>query len=245
MKRLDQKIALVTGAASGIGKAITERFLQEGALVVATDINQEALNQLKQEFTNVETVLLNVTSEDDWKQAIQHVIQTHGRIDILINNAGITSEKPIHEVTPEEYDKVVLVNSRSVFLGLKHAIPEMVNQKSGAIVNMASVTAIVGMGLNPYTASKGAVRAMSKAAATQYGHFNIRVNSVCPGVIETPMTKGLSTSRDQLNYILSQTPLQRLGKPEDIANAVLFLASDESSYVTGLDLIVDGGYSAK
>ncbi|TCS95453.1 SDR family NAD(P)-dependent oxidoreductase [Hazenella coriacea] len=245
MKRLSKKIALVTGAASGIGKAITKKFIEEEALVIATDINKEALNQLKQEYPEVDPVVLNVTSEDDWKKAIHHVMNTHGRIDILVNNAGITSEKPIDEVTPEEYDKVVLVNSRSVFLGLKHTLPEMAKQKSGAVVNMASVTAIVGMGLNPYTASKGAVRAMSKAAATQYGHFNVRVNSVCPGVIETPMTQGLSASRDQLTYLLSQTPLQRLGRPEDIANAVLFLASDESSYVTGLDLIVDGGYAAK
>ncbi|MBY0121413.1 SDR family NAD(P)-dependent oxidoreductase [Bacillus sp. S/N-304-OC-R1] len=244
MGRLDNKVAIVTGGASGIGEYMVDLFSKEGATVIAADINQEALERASQK-ENVHGLKLDVSNEEDWKQLLQDVKERFGRIDILVNNAGISSEKPMKDVTMDDWQKLSAINGFGTFLGLKHVFPYMEEQKSGAIVNISSYTAQIGMGVNPYAASKGSVRAISKAAAVQFGRSGIRVNTLFPGVIETPMTKGLQSSQAAVEQLIAMTPLKRLGQPADIANAALFLVSDEASYISGAELTIDGGYSAQ
>ena len=219
-------------------------FREEGAIVIAADVNEAALADVEQ-LENVEGIKLDVSSEADWKQAVQQIVKRHGRIDILVNNAGISSEKGIDETTLDDWNLMFKINGYGPFLGMKYVIPEMKKQGKGSIVNLSSYTAMVGMGLNTYTASKGAVRSISKAAATQYGHAGVRVNAVFPGVIETPMTQGLQSSHETLKQLIAMTPLQRLGQPEDVAKAILFLASDDAAYITGAELTIDGGFTAR
>lgn len=244
MKRLENKVAIITGGASGMGERMAHLFSQEGATVIAADINEAALEKIS-EFDNIHAMKLNVASEEDWQQLLKEVKERFGKIDILVNNAGISSEKPVEEVNIDDWQKMLTINGFGPFLGIKHVVPYMKEQKKGAIVNISSFTAQIGMGFNPYSASKGSVRAMSRAAATQYGRAGIRVNAVFPGIIETPMTKNLEATKGYVEQMVAATPLQRLGQPEDIANAVLFLASDESSYITGAELVIDGGFSAQ
>ncbi|HEY9577098.1 MAG TPA: SDR family oxidoreductase [Pseudobacillus sp.] len=244
MKRLENKVAIITGGASGIGEQMVHRFSKEGATVIAADINETALAKIS-EVDNVHGMKLNVASEDDWIQLLKDVKEKFGKIDILVNNAGISSEKPAEEVNIDDWQKMLTINGFGPFLGIKHIVPYMKEQKKGSIVNISSFTAQIGMGFNPYSASKGSVRAISKAAATQYGRFGIRVNALFPGIIETPMTKGLESTKSYVEQLVAATPLQRLGKPEDIANAALYLASDEASFITGAELVIDGGYSAQ
>ncbi|WP_203362843.1 SDR family oxidoreductase [Bacillus sp. REN10] len=242
MGRLDNKVAIVTGGASGIGEKMVDRFSQEGAIVIAADINEAALEKVSQK-ENVYGMKLDVSSDEGWANLTKKVNERFGKIDILINNAGISSEKPMEEITEKDWQLMMTINSFGPFLGMKHVAPYM--QEQGSIVNISSFTAQIGMGLNHYSASKGAVRAISKAAATFYGRSGIRVNALFPGIIETPMTKGLETSKELLKQLEAATPLQRLGQPEDIANAALYLASDEASFVTGAELVIDGGFSAQ
>src|SRR5699024_3886354 len=179
-----------------------------------------------------------------WQALVDKVEKEYGRIDILINNAGVSSEKSIEEITYKDWEFLMKINGFGTMLGIKYVAPLMVKNKQGSIVNLSSVTAQVGMGLNVYSASKGSVRAISKAAATEYGRNGVRVNAVFPGVIETPMTKNLESSAETLQQINALTPLGRLGQPEEVARAILFLASDDASYITGAELAIDGGYSA-
>ncbi len=242
MGRLQDKVAIITGGASGIGQTMATLFADEGATVIVADVNEEVVNKVSDK--GMHGMKLDVSSEKEWKELVEKVDQQFGKIDILVNNAGITSEKTVDEITYKDWEKLSKVNGFGTFLGLKYVAPYMAKQNKGAIVNLSSVTAQVGMGLNAYSASKGSVRAISKAAATQYGRNSVRVNAVFPGVIETPMTKGLKESSEALARINAMTPLQRLGKPEEVANAILFLASDEASFITGAELAIDGGYSA-
>src|SRR5690625_2906014 len=244
MGKLDGKVAIVTGGASGIGKGIVEAFQSEGATVIAADINEEAIKAVS-EIENVHGMKLDVSSEENWQSFAKDVKEKFGSIDILVNNAGVASEKPFTDITQDDWNFLMTINGFGPFVGMKHIAPIMAEQGKGSIVNISSYTAIIGQGYNHYTASKGAVRAMSKAAATQFGRQGVRVNALFPGIIETPMTKALSTSKDLLDQLVQATPLQRLGKPEDIANAVLFLASDSSSYITGAEIVIDGGFSAQ
>lgn len=188
---------------------------------------------------------LDVSSEEDWKKLVQDVDEKFGKIDILVNNAGITSEKGIDQVTYEDWEPLLKINGFGTMLGLKHLGAYMKKQQKGSIVNLSSVTAQVGMGLNSYSASKGSVRAISKAAASELGHAGVRVNAVFPGIIRTPMSEGLESSSEALAQIEAMTPLQRIGEPDEVANAILFLASDEASFITGAELPIDGGYSAR
>lgn len=243
MGRLDGKVAIVTGGASGIGAKIVERFVQEGATVIAADINEDVIKNL-QTSEKLIGMTLDVSSEESWDDLTKEVKEKYCKIDILVNNAGISSEKPLQNVDYEDWERNNKINGFGAMLGMKYAVPHMLENNQGAIVNLSSVTALVGMGLNSYTASKGAVRAITKAAATEYGAQGIRVNAVFPGVIETPMVADLQESAETLAQINALTPMGRLGKPEEIANAILFLASDESSYITGAELAIDGGYSA-
>lgn len=242
MGRLKGKVAIITGGASGIGEKIVQRFHEENAIVIAADINEQALKQISKE--QVHGKKLDVTSEEDWKRLVDEVKSEFGKIDILVNNAGISTEKTIEQIDYHEWEKLSKINGFGALLGLKYVAPEMAAANKGSIVNLSSVTALTGMGLNTYTASKGAVRAFSKAAAVEFGGSGVRVNAVFPGVIATPMTEGLEESGEALARINAMTPMQRLGQPEEVANAILFLASDEASYITGAELAIDGGYSA-
>lgn len=244
MKKLEGKVAIITGGASGIGRKMVDVFREEGATVIAADVNEKALEEVSQ-LENVVGIKLDVSSEEDWKKAVEEVVEKHGKIDILVNNAGISSEKSIEETTLNDWNLMLKINGYGPFLGMRYVIPEMVKQGKGSVVNLSSYTAKVGMGLNTYTASKGAVRSISKAAATQYGHAGVRVNAVFPGVIETPMTQTLQSSQEVLKQLIAMTPLQRLGKPEDVAKAILFLASDDAAYITGAELTIDGGFTAR
>lgn len=244
MGRLDNKVAIITGGASGIGEKMVDLFSKEGAIVIAADINEEALERANQK-ENVHGMKLNVASDESWQEFAKEVNDRFGRIDILVNNAGISSEKPYQEINLEDWQKMMSINSFGPFAGMKHVAPYMAANNKGSIINISSYTAQIGQGFNHYSASKGAVRAISKAAATTFGRQGIRVNALFPGIINTPMTQGLSSSKDLLGRLIQATPLQRLGEPEDIANAALFLASDESSYISGAELIIDGGFSAQ
>ena len=244
MGRLDSKVAIVTGGASGIGEGMVDLFAKEGATVIAADINEEALKKADAK-ENVHGLKLNVASDEDWAAFAKDVKERFGTIDILINNAGISSEKPFTDIDINDWQKMMSINSFGPFAGMKHIAPIMAEQGKGSIVNISSYTAQIGQGFNHYSASKGAVRAISKAAATTFGRQGVRVNALFPGIVETPMVQALSTSKELLGQLEKATPLQRLGKPEDIANAALFLASDEASYITGAELVIDGGFSAQ
>jgi len=242
--KLDKKVAIVTGGASGIGERMVDLFAAEGAIVIAADINEEALERASQK-QNVYGMKLNVASDDDWAALAKEVNERFGKIDILVNNAGISSEKPFQEINIDDWQKMLSINGFGPFAGMKHVTPYMAAQNKGSIINISSYTALIGQGYNHYSASKGAVRAISKAAATAFGRQGIRVNALFPGIIETPMTQALSTSKELLDRLIQATPLQRLGQPDDIAKAALFLASDDSSYITGSEIVIDGGYSAQ
>ncbi|MEF2248436.1 SDR family NAD(P)-dependent oxidoreductase [Paenibacillus sp. IITD108] len=244
MGRLNNKVAIITGGASGIGESMVDLFAQEGAIVIAADINEAALEKASQK-QNVYGMKLNVASDEDWQALAKEVNERFGKIDILVNNAGISSEKPYQEINAEDWQKMLTINGFGPFAGMKHVTPYMAAQNKGSIINISSYTALIGQGFNHYSASKGAVRAISKAAAAAFGRQGIRVNALFPGIIETPMTQALSTSKELLGRLIQATPLQRLGQASDIAQAALFLASDDSSYITGSELVIDGGYSAQ
>ncbi|MFC0300253.1 SDR family NAD(P)-dependent oxidoreductase [Virgibacillus soli] len=243
MGRLQDKVAIVTGGASGIGAMIVDRFVKEGATVIAADINEDALNKAS-EKENVYGMKLDVTSEEGWKSLTKDVQEKFGKIDILINNAGVSTEKTIDELDYKDWEFLNKINGFGTMLGMKYTVPYMTENKKGAVVNLSSITSQVGMGLNSYSASKGAVRAITRAAATQYARNGVRVNAVFPGVIQTPMVASLESSDQALAQINAMTPMGRLGKPEEVASAILFLASDDASYITGVELPIDGGYTA-
>lgn len=233
-----------------MGKADALLFAKEGAKVVITDIQDEKIQAVAKEITDQGGVAValtqDVTSEEDWARVTETALTRFGKIDILVNNAGISSATPFLETDLELWNKVMNINVTSVFLGQKYVIPHMINGGGGSIVNISSIAGLTGgSGTGPYTASKGAVRLLTKATAVDYAKHNIRANSIHPGYIETPMTKDLMADENMRNWFLSQTPIPRLGQAEDIAKGVLFLASDESSYITGIELPIDGGYSAK
>jgi len=244
MGKLTGKVAIITGGASGIGAGIVDVFQREGATVIAADINEEALAKAS-EKDNVHGMKLDVSSDEAWVNFAKEVKEKFGSIDILVNNAGVASEKAFNTIDKNDWDFMMTINGFGPFAGMKHIAPIMAKQGKGSIVNMSSYTAQIGQGFNHYTASKGAVRAMSKAAATEFGRQGVRVNAIFPGIIETPMTQALSDSKELLKQLVQATPLQRLGQPADIASAALFLASDDASYITGAELIIDGGFSAQ
>lgn len=250
MGRLDNKVAIITGAAGGMGLADALLFAKEGAKVVITDIQEEkilaAAEEINQNGGEALGVVHNVTSEEDWKRVVEEAIAKFGKIDILVNNAGISSPTPMMDTTVELWNKVMDINIKSVFLGQKYVIPHMIEGGGGSIVNISSIAGLTGgNGAGPYTASKGAVRMLTKATAVDFAKHNIRANSVHPGIIQTPMTEDLMKDEKMKAWFNSVTPLPRLGLAEDIAAGVLFLASDESSYITGIELPIDGGYTAK
>lgn len=243
MARLEGRVAIITGAARGMGAAHARRFVAEGAKVVLTDLNVEEGTALANELgENALFVEQNVTSADEWANVVAQAEKTFGPVNVLVNNAGISVSKSFLQMTEEEYRRIVDINQVSVFLGLKTVVPSMQKAGGGSIVNISSINGIVG-GAVGYTDTKFAVRGMTKAAAMECSHYGIRVNSVHPGVIETPMvTQGDAV--EAIKEFAKHIPLKRMAQPEEVTNLVLFLASDESSYSTGSEFIVDGGLTA-
>lgn len=247
MGRLSGKVAIVTGAARGMGASHARIFVREGATVILTDLNAEGGAALADELGDTATFLVHdVTDPSSWAAVVAKVVETHGTIDVLVNNAGILGPMAeTAELTEEGYDRVCAINQHSVFYGMKAVLPAMVRAKRGSIVNISS---IAGMAANygfpslAYVASKFAVRGMTKATAMEYGKHNIRVNSVHPGFIQTPM---MVEATDEVGgEALAQIPLGRIADPVEVSNLVLFLASDESSYITGSEHLVDAGMLA-
>lgn len=250
MGRLSGKVVLITGAASGIGKVIAILFAQEGAKVIATDINEEGgldtVKKIEQTEHKAEFMKLDVRNESEWQQVTKGILEKHGRLDVLVNNAGILLLKPLEETSEEEWKHVFHVNIMGVFFGCKYAVEGMKKAGGGSIINIASVYGIIGApNAAAYEASKGAVRALTKAAAADFAKYKIRVNSVHPGLIDTPMTADTIKDPEKTKQLLGATIMEYPGKPEEVALPVLMLASDESSYMTGSELIIDGGYTAQ
>lgn len=242
--RLKNKVAIITGGGGDIGRAIALRFSEEGAQVLVADISKEAGQETVEMINNRGGKAVfhrtDMTKEDEVKALIEKAIDTFQRIDILCNNAGVNcEEKKIPDVSLEEWQKVIDINLTGVFLGMKYAIPSM--EPGSSIVNIASIAGIKGQKLvSPYSASKSSVMTLTKTAATEFGRKNIRVNAVAPGVIDTKMVDDWRKT-DKWPILSTANALRRIGKAEEVANAVLFLASDEASFITGETLIVDGG----
>jgi 3alpha(or 20beta)-hydroxysteroid dehydrogenase len=254
MKRLDSKVCLVTGAANGIGLATAERFVAEGARVLLTDINGDAARTQAQRLgANAASLAHDVTSESDWRAAFTAIVERWGRVDVVVNNAGIAPLGNVENVTPTDWRRTLDVNLTGVMLGTQQAIARMKTSGGGSIVNIASIEGIVGEPIvAAYNASKGGVRIFSKSAAIHCARagYNIRINCVCPGFVETAMVAdgvgGLPAEQAQQFQaaLLQKIPMGRLGKAHELANAILFAASDEASFMTGADLVVDGGHTA-
>ncbi|MFJ9421905.1 SDR family NAD(P)-dependent oxidoreductase [Streptomyces sp. NPDC101249] len=239
MGRLTGKVALVTGGSRGIGRGIVEEFAREGAVVVSADLDKVA-----PPVPGVEEIRLDVTDEDGWAAAVEGVERRHGRLDVLVNNAGLISYEPIETLTLAEWNRVVGVDQTGVFLGMRAAIPALRRAGGGSIINLSSAWGVVGgVGTHAYHASKGAVRSMTRNAAVTYAPDNIRANAVVPGWIATPLTD--AQPADLNAAVLAGTPMRRGGTPAEIAYGCVYLASDESSYVTGTDLVIDGGLLAQ
>jgi len=256
MGRIDDKIVVVTGAASGIGKAIAELFVKEGAKVVVSDIQDELGQNLARSLGNNATfVHADVRLEDDVKGMIDRAVDSYGRLDCIVNNAGMGGVKgEIESIPVEGFDQTIAILLRGVFLGMKHAAPVMKKQGGGNIINISSVAGLRGISQNhPYSAAKAAVLQLTRTVAMELAYYKIRVNSICPGSIVTSIfgvSKGMSSAESAKTYedlkrlFEKGQPIRRAGLPEDIANAALWLASDDSSFVTGHALVVDGGISA-
>ncbi|MDE2688152.1 MAG: glucose 1-dehydrogenase [Chloroflexota bacterium] len=248
MGKLDGKVAIISGGARGQGAAEARLFAEEGAKVVIGDILDEQGQQVEAEINELGGdalyLHLDVTSEADWESAVAAAVSRYGKLDILVNNAAIVIQKSaIEDRTADEWDRIFEVNAKGVFLGTKHAIPEMRKAGGGSIVNISSVAGIAQSHHQEpaYAASKGAVRIFSKVTASQHAADGIRCNSVHPGPIDTDMIQAAMSDPNRLEERLTRVPMRRLGTADEIAKGVLYLASDDSSYVTGSELVIDGG----
>ena len=248
--RLDGKVAIITGGASGMGAEECRIFAREGAKVVIADVSDDLGRQVEAEIAESggEAVFmhLDVTSEDAWDEAVNATVERYGKVDVLVNNAGISSTHNPDFMSTEAWDNFMAINARGVFLGMKSVIPQMQAIGGGSIVNISSVSGIVGNVGNHmgYNASKGAVRLVTKSAAVQYAQDGIRVNSVHPGLMPPMRSSGAAHGPEMRSVRAGQVPMRRSGRTEEVGNAVLFLASDEASYITGAELVVDGGLTA-
>ena len=248
--RLKNKVAIITGAAKGQGEFEARLFASEGATVVLCDIDVETCGKTAEEISSsggsAVSMTLDVTSEPNWIGVIEQTVEFFGKLDILVNNAGIYSRVPIENASVDEFDHILEVNLRGVFLGTKHAIPAMRTSGGGSIINISSTAGIVGnVGSGAYGASKGGVRSFTKYTAIQHASEGIRANSVHPGPIDTDMISDNLSTAEGRKSTESRIPMGRVGSIEDVAMGVLFLATDESSYMTGSELVIDGGMTAQ
>ena len=249
--RLEGKVAIVSGGARGMGAAEAKLFASEGAKVVIGDVLEDEGRKVEAEINETGGaavfIPLDVVSESDWQRAVSTTVERFGKLDILVNNAGIAVWGVLEDTTNEDWDRVMDVNAKGVFLGTKAAIPEMRKAGGGSIINISSVSGLIGQeSVQPvYNASKGAVRIFTKAAAIQYAKEGIRVNSVHPGSVNTKMIADRINSPEGRERSRSITPLGRVAEPIEIAYGVLYLASDEASFVTGSELVIDGGFTAQ
>lgn len=251
MFSLKGKVAVVTGSDRGIGKGIATVFAKAGANVVVTSVNMDGCNETCREIKKFGVEALpfrcDVSKEKDMENLVAETVKKFGRLDIFVNNAGVLLQKQLEEVAEEEWDSLLNVNLKGVFHGTKYAAKQMKKQGGGgSIVNTASIAALVGYpGLIAYCASKGGVAAFTRASAMELAPHKIRVNAICPGLIETPMTKDALVDKKMREENLNSIPIHLIGQPEDIGYAALYLSSDEARYVTGISLVVDGGSSIK
>lgn len=252
MGKLEGKVSLITGAGSGIGRSTAILFAKEGSKVVVADYavegGKKTVDLIKKDGGEAIFVEADVSKSADVQKAIANTVDKYGKLDVLYNNAGIAGAMaPIAESTEENFDKVISINLRGVFLGMKYGIAQMLKQGGGVIISTASVAGLIGFpNITAYCASKGGVVQLTKTAALEYATNNIRINCVCPGVIWTPMVDALTGGTEEGKAAFTATePVGRMGKPEEIAQAVLFLASDDASFVTGIPFPVDGGYTAQ
>ena len=248
--RLRGKVAMITGAARGMGEAEAQIFAREGAKVVIADLmeqeGQQAVAAIAKDGGEATFMRLDVTDEDEWKEVVASTVARFGKLDILVNNAGISGTFDPDTLSTSAWDRLMAINAKGVFLGMKYAIAAMRQSGGGSIVNISSISGFVGQDYihMAYNASKGAVRIMTKTAAVQYAKDNIRINSVHPGVMPPMHTSVASADPAVRARMLAQVPMGREGRREEVGYAVLFLASDEASYITGTELVVDGGYLA-
>lgn len=246
------KVAIVTGARRGMGRSHVLALAKAGAKVVVSDVSleecQKVVDEIKKEGGEALAVKCDVTKKGEVEEMVRKTVEKWGKVDILVNNAGICQFKPFLELTEEEWDRTIDINLKGYFLCAQASAKEMVKQKSGAIVNIASIAmGQVGVGfatLAHYSASKGGIVGMTETMAIELGPYNIRVNAIAPGVIETPMIDPMKQDPKSMEGILARVPLHRVGKPEEVSNLVLFLASDASSYMTGSTVVIDGGWLA-
>jgi len=250
--RLKDKVAIVTGSASGIGKAIALAFGREGAVVVGADVNVAGGEEIAEEIKNAggkaAFIDADVAESEQVLRLVEKTVKDHGKLDIMVNNAGIEVFSRLADTEEEMWDRLMSINLRGVFVGTKHAVPKMLENGGGVIINMASVAGIMGAGgLAAYNASKGGVVLLTRNTAMDYGSRNIRANCICPGFISTPMVDAVLSmpgANEMREKIIGLCPAGRLGKPEEVAHCAVFLASDESSYMNGHALVVDGGMTA-
>ena len=249
MGRLSGKVALISGAARGQGADEARLFAHEGARVIIGDILDGAGMQIESEIVEeggeAKFVHLDVSSEEDWLKAVDLSVREYGKLDILVNNAAILLMKGVEDTSSQEWDNIQNINSKGVFLGSKTVIPAMRESGGGSIVNISSIAGLIGSRYTAYGASKGLVRTLTKSIAVNHGHEGIRCNSVHPGVIETDMISEMLGSQVGREYQLDRTPLKVIATSRDVALGVLYLASDESRYVTGSELVIDGGITAQ
>ena len=249
--RLEGKVAFISGGARGMGAVEARLFAREGAKVgigdTLVDEGRAVAAEINESGGECLFVRLDVTNEVDWQWAIEDTVAAFGRLDILVNNAGVSQWSLLHETAEEDWDRVMDINTKGVFLGSKHAIRAMKESGGGSIINISSQLGLVGTEQSSpqYQASKGAVRLLTKHTAMQYAADGIRCNSVHPGPIVTPMTEVRRSDAETYGEMVSRIPLGRFGEPEEIANGVLYLASDESRWVTGSELVLDGGWTAR
>jgi NAD(P)-dependent dehydrogenase (short-subunit alcohol dehydrogenase family) len=246
MSRLSAKVAIVTGATSGIGLRTAQLFVKEGAKVVFSDINKSGKDAADAAGKNALFIECDVSDAESVKNLVAKTVEAFGTIDVLINNAGIVYRKPISETSDEDWNATINTNLKGAFLLSREILPIFEKQGKGKIVNMASLAGIVGYeNLSAYSASKGGIIAMTRSLALEYAPKKINVNCICPGAIKTGMTKVIEDNEMILKQILTSIPVGRMGDPIDIAYAALYLASDESDYVTGASIVVDGGWSVR
>ncbi|WKA59100.1 SDR family NAD(P)-dependent oxidoreductase [Planococcus shenhongbingii] len=248
MGRLEGKIAIITGAGNGQGQYEAELFAKEGAKVVVTDIDYEAAqltaSAIKQENGQAFALQHNIASEENWKSVISKTLEEYGRIDILVNNAGIHAETKMADISLGEWNSMLNVNLTGTFLGIQEVISPMKENGGGSIVNIASIAALRGGSFAHYSAAKGGIRSLGRTAAIEYAEDKIRVNTVFPGLIATDLVKEALENEHTRKNLFDQLPMKRIGEIEDVAYGVLYLASDESGFVTGSELVIDGGTMA-